>query len=141
MISHETQVAKSDRTLCLQTNMPLTQFLPHMSSECARLRGDLTFFNKGSVSNSHNVWITVIGIILGVVSVLILAAIAVLYLKDGGRPPMAGTNRSPSGLPRSLGPAGARRSYDLRRVPSDMVTLIPKCSSAIEKRVRFDLCS
>ncbi|VDK65182.1 unnamed protein product [Onchocerca ochengi] len=57
----------------------------------------------------HNVWITVIASILAVISLLILIAIALLYVEDGRRM--------------------KKLSYPLRRVPLDLLQLIPNGST------------
>ncbi|XP_003366478.1 conserved hypothetical protein [Trichinella spiralis] len=60
--------------------------------------------------NSNDYWISVFGILLSVVSLLILASIALLYVQDG----------------RLLA-----KYNDLKRIPSDMVTLIPQRNERI----------
>uniref|UniRef100_A0A0M3I4J0 Uncharacterized protein n=1 Tax=Ascaris lumbricoides TaxID=6252 RepID=A0A0M3I4J0_ASCLU len=59
----------------------------------------------------HSVWITVIASLLAVVSLLILVAIAFLYLEDGKRVD--------------------KIACPLRRVPSDLLQLIPSGGSSI----------
>jgi hypothetical protein len=98
-----------------------------------------------SSSEEHSIWINVLGIVLGVVSVLIIAAIVAMYLQDGSRTlQKAAATRAAALAKAAVSPAKTAppRSYDLRRVPSDMVTLIPRCPvSTDKKRVRFDVCS
>lgn len=132
--THESQMANLDRTLCDLSDKPLGQSLRQVAPRC-RQQDSSQGILEGIAKHTHGVWITVIGIILGVVSVLILLAIAVLYVQDSNR---SSVSRGAGGS-RSI--ISGRKSYDLRRVPSDMVTLIPKCTTVIEKRVRFDLCS
>ncbi|EJD74322.1 CBR-PAN-1 protein [Loa loa] len=64
---------------------------------------------EGTNEAKHNVWITVIASILAVVSLLILIAIALLYVEDGRRM--------------------KKLSYPLRRVPLDLLQLIPNGST------------
>uniref|UniRef100_A0A0M3JWF3 p-granule-associated novel protein 1 (inferred by orthology to a C. elegans protein) n=1 Tax=Anisakis simplex TaxID=6269 RepID=A0A0M3JWF3_ANISI len=73
--------------------------------------GDDSDDNIESEDEEHSVWITVIASILAVVSLFILIAIAFLYVEDGKR------------LDRITTP--------LRRVPSDLLRLIPDGDSII----------
>jgi signal transduction histidine kinase len=101
----------------------------------------------------NSAWITALGILLGVVSVLICAAIVVLWIQDTR---IAYTNRQQLHQRRILkqhaavvarvaanaSSGSAGKNGDLRRVPSDMVTLIPSNGGATttvdKKRVRFN---
>ncbi|VDK68996.1 unnamed protein product [Litomosoides sigmodontis] len=62
-----------------------------------------------TAEEGHSVWITVIASVLAVVSLLILIAIALLYVEDGRRM--------------------KKLSYPLRRVPLDLLQLIPNGST------------
>jgi len=107
-----------------------------------------------SSPDRNSAWITALGILLGVVSVLICAAIVVLWIQDTR---IAYTNRQQLHQRRILkqhaavvarvaanasasGTAG--KNGELRRIPSDMVTLIPSSGGATtsidKKRVRFN---
>uniref|UniRef100_A0A1I8EKV5 Leucine Rich Repeat family protein n=1 Tax=Wuchereria bancrofti TaxID=6293 RepID=A0A1I8EKV5_WUCBA len=60
-------------------------------------------------NEEHSVWITIVASVLAVVSLLILIAIALLYVEDGRRV--------------------KKLSYPLRRVPLDLLQLIPNGST------------
>nr|CDP91832.1 Bm8717 [Brugia malayi] len=60
-------------------------------------------------NEEHSIWITVVASVLAVVSLLILIAIALLYVEDGKRV--------------------KKLSYPLRRVPLDLLQLIPNGST------------
>jgi len=111
--------------------------------------------NDRSLADRNSVWITALGILLGVVSVLICAAIVVLWIQDTR---IAYTNRQQLHQRRILkqhaavvarvaanassSGMNAGKNGELRRIPSDMVTLIPSSGGATtnvdKKRVRFN---
>jgi len=87
------------------------------------------------ISTSNNVWITVLGIVLGVVSIFILLAVSYLYFQDTAKGgdiwrigDGGGVTSSVFGRWTASGVV-LRSEHALRRVPSDMVNLIPKCSN------------
>lgn len=87
------------------------------------------------ISSSNNVWITVLGIVLGVVSICILLAVSYLYFQDTSKgngiwrmSDGGGVTSSVFGRWTASGVV-LRGEHALRRVPSDMVNLIPKCST------------
>lgn len=78
----------------------------NMGCVAARICG-----GKITEEEQHSVWITVIASILAIVSLLILVAIGFLYLEDGKRM--------------------EKLSHPLRRVPSDLLQLIPNSGSSL----------
>jgi len=137
MRQNREQVIGWTRSGCIVTDAALTSCIDDRSS-----------------SDRNSAWITALGILLGVVSVLICAAIVVLWIQDTR---VAYTNRQQLHQRRILkqhatvvarvaanasGSTTAGKNGELRRIPSDMVTLIPSSggttTSVDKKRVRFN---
>lgn len=115
MAARPRSVLNTAQTRCLPANIELLANHLSLATRCQSINGLGT---QGGMSgdgniNGHSAWITVLGVVLAVVSLLILSAIVLLYVQDGRalrHPTINGLNQ-------------------IRRVPSDMVTLIPKCSN------------
>lgn len=102
----------SENTICQKTLQPVGDFLKDLDENCRwnSVLNNQTLTDSDKVTNV--VWITTLGFILGIVSLLILLTIVALYLQDGGRWTFVKIEQQQRNL--------------LKRVPSDMVNLIPK---------------
>ncbi|VDP04539.1 unnamed protein product [Soboliphyme baturini] len=89
------------QTLCDQNAYQLSSVLHELSNYCQRAENQRLGMVPGG-GESRNIWISVFSIILGVASILILSAVAMLYIQDGIM----------------------MSKQEMKRVPSDMVGLI-----------------
>lgn len=110
-----------DNTVC--NYEPLVDMVEPLERTCHRRRPtDADQFvveqllNKNGLTGNTGFWITALGVILGVVSLMIMVGVILLYLQDGRWTALK-----------------ARKSNFMKRVPSDMVNLIPRCSNGVDK--------
>ncbi|KRZ14235.1 Leucine-rich repeat-containing protein 15, partial [Trichinella zimbabwensis] len=96
-------------TQCVENSIQIKAIADDLISYCESGNGT-AYGHLSRNDNSNDYWISVFGILLSVVSLLILASIALLYVQDG----------------RLLA-----KYNDLKRIPSDMVTLIPQRNERI----------
>ncbi|KRX19266.1 Leucine-rich repeat-containing protein 15, partial [Trichinella nelsoni] len=96
-------------TQCVENYVQIKAIADDLISYCESGNGTV-YGHLSRNDNSNDYWISVFGILLSVVSLLILASIALLYVQDG----------------RLLA-----KYNDLKRIPSDMVTLIPQRNERI----------
>lgn len=112
----------SENTMC--NNEPLFSMVEPLKESCQWHLPKMNNNNNNVVEQLLNkdgltgtgFWITVLGVILGAVSLLILFSVILLYLQDG-----------------RWTCSKEHRGDLLKRVPSDMVNLIPRCSVIGEK--------
>ncbi|CDW53925.1 LRR 7 and LRR 8 domain containing protein [Trichuris trichiura] len=88
-------------TRCEESSVQISSIMDDLIFHCEQTND--TYATMFGRYEKNDYWISVLGIILAIVSLLILAAIAFLFIQDG----------------RLL-----RQYNELRRIPSDMVTLI-----------------
>ncbi|KRX78917.1 Leucine-rich repeat-containing protein 15 [Trichinella sp. T6] len=96
-------------TQCVENSIQIKAIADDLISYCESGNGTV-YGHLSRNDNSNDYLISVFGILLSVVSLLILASIALLYVQDG----------------RLLA-----KYNDLKRIPSDMVTLIPQRNERI----------
>jgi len=144
--SQKSIVVDSQQTNCVDQNdapptKPLVDVVNDLTDSCENRKSHPKNPYEGLwdpdilISSSNNVWITVLGIVLGVVSIFILLAVSYLYFQDtakGGDIWRIGDGKGVTSSVFGRWTASGvvlRSEHALRRVPSDMVNLIPKCSN------------
>lgn len=129
IMENKASLMHPENTVCKQPsfaqNVAVTnqRDLSERKKQCNLPSGVSTAGEQHGFDANTNRWITILGCVLGIVSLMILTGIAVLFFQEHR-----------AALTAQVSPLTPKK---LRRVPSDMETLIPPKSKSGAKHVTF----